>query len=93
MTMTNQSGDQRGPAAEEADRERARREADGDAYVAWVYARTLWTSGSVTRAQVAVQEARYNVETDSPHFAEWRRFIRLNMSLSGMLGRLTETPP
>jgi hypothetical protein len=76
------------PEDEKADRERARLKADGDAYVAWVRARTLWTSGSETRAEIAVQDARHDVASGGPGFTEWRRLVQANMSLGGMLDRL-----
>ncbi len=90
-TKDLKSGDQ-GGESQEANRERARRKADGNAYVAWICARCLWMSGSETRAQIAAQEARFDVDTDSPYFAEWRRLVQLNMGLRGMLERLTDAP-
>lgn len=80
------------PEDERADRERARLKADGDAYVAWVYARALCTSGSETRAEVAAKDARYHVEERGPGFVEWQRFIQVNMSLDGMMDRLVGAP-
>jgi hypothetical protein len=62
--------------------------ADREAYVAWVQARVLRTSGDVGRAAVAADEARYAADHGDTSFVQFCRLLDANMSTAVIVERV-----
>lgn len=70
-----------------------KQQADVEAYVAWIRARVLRTSGDVGRADVAAEEARWAAEQGDPAFVVFQGMLDANMSTVDIARRAAVAEP
>lgn len=63
-----------------------------EAYIAWAYARALHTSGDVGRAEVARQDARWNIENEAQGYVAFVRLLETNLATTTMLDKIAGEP-